>query len=1249
MIRLFALLFALAGPARAASPEAAGVAVARADQQTLPGLQARTQAATARKKAALLAFDGKLALPAAFPELAGAPLDDPDFLTGRLHNLSEKARLRALERVAPLDADLPPPDSARLAQARAAALDAEDAADALEQRLVVALQAALQRAPGLSRAGQWPLWAELAAAREAVGPVNEGSEGWQDRAARHAALGDEAARLTRLLDAARRAALVPQDPSLDDAIQRDLARLQDDDARFALARLRLVAPLLDEAQLDPLMQALARHAKADLDEEEAELQRRRAENEAELLSVEGAELTGSVATFEAALAEATDRRTALEAAPALAPDPLLPASLVDQQARLRVLRVDLASQDEELARRRLARARRLAELGLDQGSLTDADVSAAEARARDAQQRVAEARRGAQEADQLVADALSAVSAASVSQVQDEQGRRSRIEGQLVAFEQRLGGIQVDREAALALPPLARERASRLSETWRSADTLVIDLRKELFNRDNECARIVAFDRELSRNLPSVPSDVAAQADPELSRQVTQGVAELEDRARDRRTACRDEVAAVMAVLAKAKLLRRGIEALAPDAIQRSTDGFLVELADELRAIPVRVRGWFWDLVHTDVRSLSFEEQVRALLTLLRSSAEILVIVVLWGIIRRQVPGLAAHAAGMLSMGAGRRATQALRLPGPFQQVGVAGDWNAAVLPAVPVLLALVDALAGYLVFLMLHERASLLALPLAIWVATRVLRAVPGLVGLLLGQTTDSRPSLRRVETELRDLILSTVGALVTWWVVLRVTRFVAIGLLDADRLSDLLRDLLLVGGLGLLGLLLSRWWGPSRQALTELEENRLTRLLTGEVASPVLRAPLTAAILLVLGVRAILGLATRLVESKAGLAWLGAALARQRLKEQHTDHQHLPLSQDQRTRLLDLGSDGLSCAEELAAVRHAHGGWAREHRRGMVALVGHRGSGKSRLIALFIQGLDDSMPVVVLDPPPGAQDCDVALAWLAERLELQFTPGEDIGVAAGRMAEELSKRPPMILILEDCHRLFLRTVGGFRALRRVLGIMHGTSEEHFWLCCFHGPAWWFLEGVNQAVNLDVFRTRVSLRPLDAPQLAAWLEARAQSQGLDSSYELLVPEGAADLARALERARTSYWLLLADECEGNPQVALGWWVDSLRQGAGPETALVTLFSSPAAKQLDVASDRDLFVLTALSIHDGLDVDQLASTLNLPAGVCRATCRHLEALGVLEGDVASRRFFIRDPWLPAVDRILRQKQFLHPE
>ena len=233
--------------------------------------------------------------------------------------------------------------------------------------------------------------------------------------------------------------------------------------------------------------------------------------------------------------------------------------------------------------------------------------------------------------------------------------------------------------------------------------------------------------------------------------------------------------------------------------------------------------------------------------------------------------------------------------------------------------------------------------------------------------------------------------------------------------------------------------------------------------------------------------------------------------------------------------------------------------------------------------------------------------------------------------------------------HRLFLRTVGRYAPLDSVLAVMQATGNTHLWVVTMHEPSWTFLHGLAEVGNIAVFKTRVQLSNLNPKSLQQWLEGHTLRAGYTVNFNTLLSRGTRggpDHVRRLERATTAYWRLLAESSHGNPSVALRLWIESLFQNQEENTLGIHLFEANEAEDIEHLADNHLFALTALVLHDEMNVEELHAALNLSESAVRAVCRHLEQKGLISEN-AARRYKVRLNWLPAVERLLRRRSFLH--
>jgi hypothetical protein len=1241
----------------------------------LPALAARQAAAAARSERALRYFSGDGALESAWPELAGQPLDDPAVLDGILGEITDRASARALDRVAPPAPGLSDDDRTRWQTAKTAALDAEDAADAQTTRLIAGLRTGVGRAPGL---GDAAITARLQTLRQARVAATSGltadDESWA-RATRAAAeIAQAEAALVRLREAAWRTLTIPGDASLEALVEADRARLEEiaspahappesalpesappendplvPERGRIVDRLNRALPLLTEAEAAPIRALIEAAETDDLRHGIQSLQRELPALETALQGVPSESSTESVEHWQTAAARAVRARevtaTRVKTLEALsAPDP------TDALRTLRLRSARLARSKAELeaalAQRRLERAQRIEELGLAGAEVTEADVEAAHEALDEARRAAEEAANSAADAEASLAAQVSDMTEARVELLESRKKQSEESSADIDSLEERLTTLRDTWTVTLALPPLAKKRAADLAAVYGGMADVVRDTQGLVQRRSDACDTTETASTEALDRFQEPEADLQDRV-PEATLSAWRTArTELEEETVTRRNTARAELAAMLRILDKARADRRTLRPSADDKQrQRDATNFYDELTDELLNVPIRARSWWWGLRQDSEHGRTLP----GLGDLLKGSAEGLILLVVWGLVRRRVGDwttTAMHALRQRSTATGSRA------PSPGQTLGTwleVGD-PIRLQPALGVaLVTLLDLAAALLGFRLLWGPLPPVGAVMIIAAAVKAAQLAPQIANLLLGEPNDRRPSLRRVKIDTRARAAASASLAVGWAVGLRGADWLSTSVLMTDRLSDLVRTMGFVVAALIAGVLLVRWAPTIRAVLSAGEQNRLTGTLTRPSKSAFVQAGQAALGLFIIAQRPMVRFFGQLIERRAGLAWLGAALARQHLKEAEGPPL-APLPSSVLARVRHAADEEPQRPDEFAALNLAFGDWKAEKIRGMIAISSDRGTGKSRMLDQFERSIEDEFAIRRIAPPDQLTDADEALAWLARSMDAApETWPTGTTAKAEALIQSIGALPRQVILVDDAHNLFLRAVGGFRALRRVLDVMHATADRHLWVCAFHGPAWGFLEGVAEAVNLAVFRRRVSLSPLGADALAFWLENRTRAADLEPDYQDLISDSVlgAEPDRARERARRAFWRLLADEAQGNPRIASGYWLTALREGDTPEQVRVGLFASPQIADLEDLGSRDLFVLTAIVIHDGLTIEHLAEVLNLPAGLCRAGCRRLEGRGLLAGDVRGSHYAITPAWAPAIQRVLRNRQFLH--
>ncbi|MFH1467591.1 MAG: hypothetical protein ABIO70_24610 [Pseudomonadota bacterium] len=1234
-----------AAPVRAQQGPDAAAEHARLEQVLLPALAGRRQAAEAREAAAERFFDGEGDWRAAFPELAEAPLGDAGFLRARAWELQGRARARAAEAARPAPEGLPGlgvPDVKAWRRQLSAANAAEERADTLEQRFVSGLEAALVAAPGLSDVAV----TTQAASWEAPLQAAEGAQPTEDELALAAAAGRARRDLEALRQAAWRAATVPGDGVLTATVGDQLDPVPDPlpaglAERLALLaridRLQRAAPLLPSAlagQVDDLATALERGL---LLEEKAAMEA--APGDA---ADAGAGL--GVESLERQVQELQQRLVRAREDLEHVVEQATPAPMREDVAQLRVWLAE-----KRLATRTgaLERARRLATTGLTGGN-SDERVAQARRDADLARQAVDDEGTRATEAEMALRQEVATRRQEIAALVEQERARSAESQANIEALGLRLQEQSDALAAALALPPLDRERRSQMDSTYLALRGLVDDLRATLQRHaaaratlhTDRAHRLARLDRPVA-----LPEGLTSETISDLLAQVQAADGDVR-RALDERGAAVDrELDALLDLLTKARVQRRIARGEASGgARQAITRAFLPELVAEGRELNQRALA---SLRHTGPWLRSLPDRLldlSALWLLAAGSFELLLLALAWLWLRRAAPawtaGLveSAHAATLdrEQRGLGRLVAEAAGRwlePGPL--LAMAGPWA-------DLTRALVDLIAAWLVARVLSHGAPIIALTGWLLAAAITWRALPGLFPALLASPGEGRPALRTVAPATRERLLGLVRAIVAWWLALSLGHRLALGLLGADRLDDL------VGTLGSLAfwavaLVQVHGWGPTlKAALGDPPEGRLATW----ASQPASRWPLA----LLQGLTALLLLAGRLLTAGAvrvsgtgsRLSWIAALVARRQLGDAAEAHGE-PLPEALTRDLLALRPLLPGVSATLVELTARHAAWLGHRAQGLRVLTAARGMGKSELLTRWARALGPE--ATVLTPPEGLDDPARARAWLATAT---LGEGADATWSRDDLIARIGALPgPRAFLVDTMERLFLREVGGFAALHAVLEVMHATSDEHFWVCGFHGPTWAYLRGVPQAFDPATF-TEVHQIQAAAPEaIAHWLGTVAQQSGHELSFTRLsaVPASAPEADRAQRRARAAYWRLLHDKSGGNPAVARQLWLEGLSLEG--DTLSVGLSQDASPGELRDLADNELFVLTAVLVHDRLGVDALARALNLPEGGVRTACQRLAALGLLERTDASSPLHVPLRWLPATERHLRLKNFLH--
>jgi hypothetical protein len=305
-----------------------------------------------------------------------------------------------------------------------------------------------------------------------------------------------------------------------------------------------------------------------------------------------------------------------------------------------------------------------------------------------------------------------------------------------------------------------------------------------------------------------------------------------------------------------------------------------------------------------------------------------------------------------------------------------------------------------------------------------------------------------------------------------------------------------------------------------------------------------------------------------------------------------------------------------------------------GSFLLTGERGTGKTSWLARARAGTD-SLPVsdvVLRDRAHGEAELARALS-----------PGGSSADGLDALRERLLAEPPRVIVVDLGQNLFLGTVGGYQAFESFASLVEATSRNVFWLCSISAFAWEHVAAVRP--DLTVFRHHQELQPWSEEEIRELIRTRTAASGLRLTYDDLFldrMEGVSAGERVLQ-TEEGYTRLLWDYSDGNPRVALHYWLRSLVLES-PSQARVRLFRAPPIEELARVGEMGLFLLAAIVVHENLTLDEAVAVTRYPEGPSRIHLERLVELGALR--LHATRYRVTTHWHRAVVRLLRRGNLL---
>ncbi len=287
-----------------------------------------------------------------------------------------------------------------------------------------------------------------------------------------------------------------------------------------------------------------------------------------------------------------------------------------------------------------------------------------------------------------------------------------------------------------------------------------------------------------------------------------------------------------------------------------------------------------------------------------------------------------------------------------------------------------------------------------------------------------------------------------------------------------------------------------------------------------------------------------------------------------------------------------------ELESIGEAYEIW-RKGGRGMIAVTGERGSGRSTLVQLAHTRYFKDISVHRIVPSSTLYSEKELLAFLSRTLGIE-TQVKTLNDFERQLSDLDVSR---VIIIEDIQRIFLRTIKGLEIFNRFLLFAAKTQESIFWFITCSSYTW---DYINKVLGLmRYFSKVVTLEGLKDDGIESMIMRRHRLTGIPIRF---LPDPAMEKSKkyrqlSLEEDRQKllkdqFFHRLRDASTGNISVAMLFWCISINNLENRRFEIGELPDIDVRIDAKI-SDDELFVIAAIVQHERMTLDEIVSVLSL--------------------------------------------------
>ncbi len=311
-------------------------------------------------------------------------------------------------------------------------------------------------------------------------------------------------------------------------------------------------------------------------------------------------------------------------------------------------------------------------------------------------------------------------------------------------------------------------------------------------------------------------------------------------------------------------------------------------------------------------------------------------------------------------------------------------------------------------------------------------------------------------------------------------------------------------------------------------------------------------------------------------------------------------------------------------------------------IAIHSEKGIGKGKFIEKIISDNDDNFEVLQAQ----------FSRKITDKNELLKVISDLFGKGAGEKAlfNFLSKyNKKTIIILDDCHNLFLAKEGGFEALKLLLDMLVKIDNPNLlWVATFNSYSWNYLRHSLKINNY--FRYILRLPRWSDENIRQLIIDKHNKTGFKLIYDPLIFAISTNKSeKEFEDLQQKFFQIIWSQSRGNPTIAISLWLSSLKT-EGAKSVKVSLPKIAKSSQLNSLADEHLFAYSAIVKHQSLSIEDISVILSIsPEEVLNIIRIGLEK-GYLVSSLHINKSFTTSPqWQTAINQLLINRNFVYAE